>query len=513
MPATILAFHRELQHRAAPRARIRRSRMRLIRIKTGAATARAKQAPFHDGIERGNGMRPIGEYALLTDFYQLTMLQAYHLQGMNDIATFEFSVRRLPPERNFLLAAGLEQVVEYLEGLCFSAEELDWLRASGRFDAGFVDSLRQLRFTGSVDAMPEGSVFFEGEPILRLTAPLREAQLVESRLINLLHLQTLVASKAVRCVLAAGGRQLVDFGLRRAHGAESGLLSARASYLAGFDGSATVLAGMRFGLPVFGTMAHSFVQAHDSEAQAFAAFARAFPGGTTLLIDTYDTEQAAHEVVRLSHAPGGQAIRGVRIDSGDLGETARRVRAIFDAGGCERIRIFASGNLDENAVAELVAQGAPIDGFGVGTRMNTSNDAPYLDCAYKLVSYAGMPRRKRSAGKASWPGAKQVYRHLDGQGTMQADLLTLAEEAHAPPAGMPMLQPVMRNGRRTGPLPTLEEARAHARAQIAALPPALRALKPAPAYPVAVSDALRRMVQQVDAFALKGDEHGNQELL
>ena len=446
-------------------------------------------------------MRPIGESALLTDFYQLTMLQAYHLQRMNDVAAFEFFVRRLPPGRNFLLAAGLEQVVAFLERLRFSDEELEWLRASGRFDGGFVDSLSELRFTGDVDAMPEGSVFFEDEPILRITAPLREAQLVESRVINLLHLQTMVASKAVRCVLAAGGRQLVDFGLRRAHGAEAALLSARASYLAGFDGSATVPAGLRFGIPLFGTMAHSFVQAHDNEARAFAAFVRAFPQGTTLLIDTYDTEQAAHELVRLAQEPGGDAIRGVRIDSGDLGAMARRVRAIFDAGGCEWIRIFVSGNLDESAIAELVAQGAPIDGFGVGTRMNTSNDAPYLDCAYKLVSYAGIPRRKRSTGKASWPGAKQVYRHIDAQGMMHADLLTLADESHAALAGTPMLRPVMRGGKRTAPLPTLEEARAHARAQIAALPPALRGLGPAPAYPVAVSDALRRTAQQVDASA------------
>lgn len=446
-------------------------------------------------------MRDFSERALLTDLYEITMLQAYHLQGMNEPAVFEFFVRRLPPARNFLVAAGLEQVVDYLCGLRFDEEDLDWLRASGRFDAGFVESLRDLRFTGDVDAMPEGTVFFADEPVLRITAPLREAQLVESRVINLLHFQTLVASKAVRSVRAANGRQLIDFGLRRAHGAEAALLSARASYLAGFDGTATTLAASRFGIPVFGTMAHSFVQAHDSEAEAFSAFVQAFPGNASLLIDTYRTEEGAREVVRLAHrlhrepTAAGAGIKAVRIDSGELGELARRVRAILDDGGCEDIRIFASGNLDEYALQALVGEAAPIDGFGVGTRMNTSSDAPYLDCAYKLVEYAGRARRKRSSGKATWPGAKQVFRHCDERGGMRSDTLALLNEVMP---GSALLQPVMRGGVLLHALPTLDQTRAHLRAQLAALPEGLRALAPAPAFPVMVSETLRTLAHNVD---------------
>jgi nicotinate phosphoribosyltransferase len=432
--------------------------------------------------------------ALLTDLYELTMLQAYRASGMNDVAVFEMFVRALPPRRNFLLVAGLEQVVEYLLGLRFSADELAWLASTGRLDAGFVESLRDFRFTGDLDAIPEGTVAFADEPLLRVTAPLAQAQFVETRILNLVHLQTLVASKAVRCVLAAEGRPLVDFGFRRAHGAEAGLLSARASYLAGFAGTATVEAARRFGVPVFGTMAHSFVQAHDDEAAAFADFARAHPGNTTLLIDTYDTARAARRVVAL--AASGVPVQGVRIDSGDLAAHAREVRRILDDGGLTQARIFASGNLDEDRVHELVASGAPIDAFGVGTRMNVSADAPFLDCAYKMCEYAGSARRKRSEGKESWPGRKQVFRRTDGRGRMAGDLIGL-EGDDAP--GAPLLEPVLRAGRRVGPPPALGALRDRARAQVAALPEALRTLAPAPAYPVEVASSLRALAAAVDA--------------
>ncbi len=441
-------------------------------------------------------MRSAGESVLLTDLYQLTMLQAYFDEGMAETAVFEFFVRKLPAQRNFLVAAGLEQVLDFLESLRFTAEELDWLGTCGRFSRPFVDSLADLRFTGEVHAMAEGTVFFPDEPILRVVAPLREAQLVETRLINLLQFQTLVASKAARVRLAAGDRLLVDFGLRRAHGAEAGLLSARASYLAGFDGSSNVLAGMRWNIPVFGTMAHSFIQAHDSEADAFERFARAYPGGSTLLIDTYDTEAAAHAVVALARRLAGEniAIQSVRIDSGDLGEHARKVRAILDAGGAGNIRIFASGNLDEYAVCKLVADGGPIDGFGVGTRMNTSADYPYLDCAYKLQEYAGIARRKRSEGKATWPGRKQVFRRLAADG-MAGDSLTLDD---ARDAGVPLLATVMLDGRRVAPQPSLADLREQVRRQLAALPPALCSLDAAPAYPVTVAGPLRELAEAVD---------------
>ena len=434
---------------------------------------------------------------LLTDLYELTMLQAYHSERMNGRAAFELFVRALPRTRNFLVAAGLAQVVDYLQELRFDDEDLAWLASTNRFTPEFLDTLRELRFTGDVDAMPEGSVFFPDEPILRIVAPLREAQLVESRVMNLVHYQTLVASKAVRSVLAAPGRLLVDFGLRRSHGAEAALLSARASYLAGFGGSATTEAGREFGIPIYGTMAHSYVQAHADETAAFEAFALAQPDNAILLIDTYDTERAAHRVVALARrlASRGISVKGVRIDSGDLGEHARRVRAILDAAGLSSITIFASGNLDEYRLQDLIAQRAPIDAFGIGTRMNTSADAPYLDCAYKLQEYEGQARRKRSEGKATWPGRKQVWRHIAADGSFQRDTLRLADEAGS---GLALLAPVMRGGRLVEALPTLAASRSHAQARVAALPPRLRSLDAGEAYEVEVSAALHALAAEVD---------------
>ncbi|HJV84374.1 MAG TPA: nicotinate phosphoribosyltransferase [Noviherbaspirillum sp.] len=438
------------------------------------------------------------ESALLTDFYELTMLQAYFAQQMNDTAVFEFFVRRLPERRNFLMAAGLEQIVSYLTDLHFTEDDITWLRESGRFSAPFLESLRDFRFTGDVDAMPEGTILFQDEPILRISAPMREAQFVESRVMNMLQLETMIASKAVRCVMVANGKRLVDFGLRRAHGAEAGLLSARASYVAGFDATATTLAGALFRIPVSGTMAHSYVQAHDSETEAFAAFARAFPDNATLLIDTYDTEAAALQVTRLAQwlqEEEGIRIKAVRLDSGDLGTLAYRVREILDAEDCRAIEIFASGNLDEYAVQTLVEGDAPIDGFGIGTRMNTSADAPFLDCAYKLVEYAGQACRKRSLGKVNWPGRKQVFRHYDAHGLMQGDLLALPDEDVG---GEALLRPVMRGGTLLQALPTLADIRSHAREQLARLPPSLYSLEPAPKFPLEVSLGLQALTREVD---------------
>jgi nicotinate phosphoribosyltransferase len=344
--------------------------------------------------------------------------------------------------------------------------------------------------------MPEGTPFLPDEPLLRITAPLPQAQFVESRLLNLVHYETIVASKALRCVLAADGRRLVDFGMRRAHGAEAALLSARASYLAGFDGTATVEAGRRYAIPVYGTMAHSYVQAHASEAAAFRAFARVHPDNAVLLIDTYDTERATRAVADLARelAAEGIRIQGVRIDSGDLCELARTVRGILDAGGCPWVTIFASGNLDEHRVRDLVAARAPIDGFGIGTRMNTSADAPYLDCAYKLTEYEGRPRRKRSSGKATWPGRKQIYRQWHGDEF--TDVITLASE---PAPGIPLLVPVVRGGRPVAPPPALAASRDYARAQVAALPARFRALEDGARHDVVVSPSLRSLAAEVDA--------------
>lgn len=434
---------------------------------------------------------------LLTDLYQFTMLQAYHARGMNGTAVFEFFVRKLPERRNFLVAAGLEQVLDYLEGASFSADELQWLKRCGRFRADFVDSLAEWRFRGDVDALPEGTLCFPDEPLLRVVAPMREAQLVETRIINLLQFQTMVASKAVRCVLAAGGRTLVDFGLRRAHGAEAGLLSARASHLAGFAGTSTVLAGMRWGIPLFGTMAHSYIEAHAGEAEAFENFARSQLAGSTLLIDTYDTEEAARKLLTLVPKlnTAGLTVSAVRIDSGDLGKHARCVRAILDGGGLRQVQIFASGNLDEYRIRELVQGGAPIDGFGVGTRMNTSADAPYLDCAYKLQEYAGEPRRKRSEGKVTWPGRKRVCRSYTADGRMAGDLLTVVGDRQAEGD---LLVPAIREGRRVGVSPAPGIIRTRVREQIARLPECLCGLDAAPPYPVVVSEALRSLARVAD---------------
>lgn len=434
--------------------------------------------------------------ALLTDLYQLTMLQGYFAQGMVETAVFEFFVRKLPKDRTFLMAAGLDQALEYLEELSFTPEELDWLAASGRFHRSFLDQLAELRFTGDVHAMAEGTVFFPQEPIVRITAPMPQAQFVESRLINIFQFQTLIASKAARSVLVAPGKTLIDFGMRRAHGAEAGLLAARAAYVAGFAGTATVQAGQRFGIPVAGTMAHSFVQAHDDEEQAFENFALANPGNVVLLIDTYDTEAGAEKTVHLATRlrERGIKVHGVRLDSGDLGEHARRVRAILDAGGLTDTEIFASGNLDEIKLRDLIQSQAPIDGFGIGSRLDVSADAPYLDCAYKLEEYAGRARRKRSEGKATWPGRKQVYRTFR-DGRMVGDLVTVENDSQA---GQPLLQQVMAGGKRLHSALTLAEIREHAALNLSQLPIELQQLEPGSIYPVGISEALRALAEEVD---------------
>jgi nicotinate phosphoribosyltransferase len=419
---------------------------------------------------------------------------------MEEPAVFEFFVRKLPAKRAFLMAAGLEQVLDYLEHLRFQPDELNWLAGSGRFSTAFIDYLARLRFTGDVHAMPEGTIFFPDEPIVRITAPLPQAQLVETRLMNLLHFQTLVASKAARSVLVASGKPLVDFGLRRAHGAEAGLLAARASYLAGFSGTATVEAGHFFGIPLYGTMAHSFVQAHTDEMEAFEHFAHAQPAHLVLLIDTYDTEAAAGKVVALAPRlkQKGINVKGVRLDSGDLAEHATKVRRILNDGGLADVQIVASGNLDEYALQALIASNAPIDSFAVGTAMTTSADAPYLDCAYKLQEYAGRPCRKRSEGKATWPGRKQVYRHYGADNRIAKDIVTLADD---PQEGEALVQPAMRGGQRLAPPSPLSELRERAATELARLPEHLRRLQDSPPVPVQISQSLLNLAKSVDACA------------
>jgi nicotinate phosphoribosyltransferase len=427
--------------------------------------------------------------ALLTDQYQLTMLQGYFDQQMFETAVFELFIRKLPTQRNFLVAAGLDQVIEFLEAFLITEEELAWLQKERSFRPEFIDFLRKLRFTGDVDAMPEGTVFFGNEPILRITAPLPIAQLIETRLINLLQFQTMIASKAARCVLAAPGKGLIEFGLRRAHGAEAGLLASRAACLAGFAATSNVLAGKCFNIPVSGTMAHAFVQSHEREEDAFVHFARSNPGNVVFLIDTYDTIAAAHKVVKLAPqlTAEGVHIRGVRLDSGDLADLARKVRTILDAGGLQYVKILASGDLEEIGLQKLLAEKAPIDGFGVGTRLVTAWDHPYLSAVYKLQEYAGCPRCKYSEAKVTWPGRKQVFRHFK-DGRMVKDVLALTSEQCE---GKPLLVSTMRGGKRVTATKPLEQIRQNTLQELDSLPEALKRIDVTATYDVEVSGELQ----------------------
>lgn len=439
---------------------------------------------------------------LLTDLYQLTMIQAYLAEDLRGTAVFDLFVRRLPTTRNYLLACGLEDALRYLERISFPPEAVAELDALGLFSPALLDYLGGFRFTGEVQAIPEGIPVFGGEPILEVAASLPEAQLVETFLLNQVHFETVAASKAARLVVAAAGRAVVDFGLRRMHGADAGMKAARAFHVAGLSATSNVLAGRVYGIPVAGTMAHSYVQVHADDYRAFRAFAVTWPE-TVLLVDTYDTVQGVREVVRLARELGeGFRVRAVRLDSGDLAALSRKARRILDEAGLERVEIFASGGLDEHEIATLVAAGAPIQGFGVGSRLGVSADAPYLDCAYKLVEYAGEGRMKLSPKKETLPGRKQVFRLSQG-GEDVADVLGRAgedprelERAGVEVAGRlearPLLVPVMTAGRRVGAgRSSLEEARTRARAELARLPERVRALAPAePPYPVHLSAAL-----------------------
>lgn len=425
------------------------------------------------------------------------MLQAYYAGGMEEPAAFEFYVRRMPARRSFLLAAGLEQIVGYLEHLRFDEAAVAWLASTGRFEPAFLGRLADFRFTGDVDAVPEGTVCFAHEPLLRVTARLPEAQIVESRLINLMHFQTVIATKAARCVLAAGPRMLVDFGFRRAHGAEAGVLAARAAYLAGFTGTATVEAGRLFGIPLYGTMAHSFVQAHAVETDAFRHYIDCFRENNALLIDTYDTIAGARKVVALAAElrASGVRIGAVRIDSGELDDLSRAVRRILDNGGCRDTKIFVSGGLDEDRIAALVEDGAPIDGLGVGTTLDASVDEPVLDCAYKMQDYAGRATRKLSTGKETWPGRKQIERHRDRAGRLLRDDVVLESD---PPNAERLLVPIMRAGRRVAGLPTLAEARERTKRELAALPTALRSSSGQGRYEVRIAPSIRALAEELD---------------
>ncbi len=437
--------------------------------------------------------------ALLTDLYELTMAASYHAQGLNGPATFDLFVRDLPRERSFLVAAGLEQALGFLEGLCFGAEAVSYLRSLGLFRESFLAYLAELRFTGDVWALPEGEVVFAQEPLLRVTAPRIEAQVVETYLLATMNFQSMVASKAARIAVACGDRPFADFSARRDHGPEAALGAARAAYIGGASATSNVLAGMRFGIPVTGTMAHSYVMAFASEEAAFRAFARDFPQRATLLIDTFDTERGARRAARVARelAAEGITVSGVRIDSGDLASLSRSVRAILDAAGLQKVRIFLSGDLDEHRIAALLEQGVPADSFGVGTQLGTSADAPYLGGIYKLVEDERGPTMKTSTGKPMLPGRKQVHRiEIDGQ----ADHDVIALEGEPVIGGRPLLERVMASGRRVAPPAGLETARDRARVAIAGLPDRLRRLDGAAApYVVLASPALSDLAARLRA--------------
>jgi nicotinate phosphoribosyltransferase len=460
----------------------------------------------HDGTFV-SGPLATRDAALFTDLYELTMAASYFGESMRESATFSLFVRTLPAGRSFLVAAGLEDVLEYLAGFRFSADALAYLGRLGFFDPRFVEFLGGVRFTGTVRAVPEGTVLFPDEPFLEVTAPLIEAQLVETAIMNICHLQTVLASKAARVVLAARGKPVVDFGLRRTHGIDAGLKAARASHIAGAVMTSNVLAAMHYAIPPSGTMAHAYITAFAREMDAFRAFTRAFPDRSILLIDTYDTIAAAHKVVTVARelAGTGHRLTGVRLDSGDLLALSREVRRVLDDGGFRDVRIFASGGLDEDAVDRLLAAGAPIDAFGIGTRMNVSADAPYVDMAYKLVRYDGRDVLKLSPGKETWPGEKQVYRRMGPDGRFSGDLLALADEASPAPDAEPVLVPVMRGGRLLAAHPALAAIHERCARQLAALPDGVRRLSGADRYPVTPSE---RLVARQRAVAAAVDADG-----
>jgi nicotinate phosphoribosyltransferase len=424
--------------------------------------------------------------ALFTDLYELAMAQAYAAEHMDQLAVFELTFRKMPANRNYIVAAGIGDVLDFLANFRFSGEELDYLRKRPEFSDAFLRRMEGLRFTGDVYAIPEGTPVFPNEPLVQVIAPILEAQLMETFVLNQVHFQSLAVAKGARVVEAAKGRSVVDFGSRRAHGTDAALKVARATYLVGGAGTSNVLAGMTYGIPVFGTMAHSYIQAYDSEAAAFEAFAALYPE-TTLLVDTYDTLEGVRKVIDLSRKFGDRfRVRAVRIDSGDLGSLASQTRKMLDEAGLKHVTIFASSGLDEYQIQDLVNAGAPIDAFGVGTKLAVMEDASHLDMAYKLVEYGGKGRLKLSTKKVLYPGRKQVFRQIEA-GQMVHDVIGRFDEKLP---GEQLLQPVMSQGRPTSDV-NLEESRRRFQSELMRLPKHLRGLQPSVPYRVSFSDCLQ----------------------
>ena len=436
---------------------------------------------------------------LFTDLYQLTMAQAYWQNSQTARATFSLFFRKYPPNRGYFVFAGLDDVVDYLEEFRFSRDDIDYLRSTHRYTDDFLEYLGELRFTGDVRAMSEGTPFFINEPVLELTAPVIEAQLVETMLVNQTTLQSVLATKASRVVHVARGKTVVDFAARRTHGTEAANKLSRVSYMAGFAGTSNVLGGALYSIPTFGTMAHSFVTTFEDEADSFRAYARVFPDASTFLVDTYDTLEGVRRAIEvgLEMKALGHSLRAIRLDSGDLLDLSLQSRAMLDDAGLGDVEIIATGGLDEFEVDSLLAAGAPIDGFGVGTKVGVSADAPWTDGVYKLVEYDGRPVVKLSAGKATLPGPKQVYRYRDESDVYIRDVVAGADEL--PPGGSaePLIHEVMKKGRRLGPLPGLDELRTRFWSGLDRLPDRHKAIRSPAEYEVVVSDRLRALATKL----------------
>ena len=437
--------------------------------------------------------------SLLTDFYELTMCASYFENGRNESATFDLFIRKLPPNRSYFIFAGLEQVLLFLEKVKFSEEHIDYLREKGLTEE-FLEYLRGFKFSGEVWSVPEGTVVFPGEPLVRVTAPIIEAQLVETFLLNTVNLQTMIATKASRVVRAAEGISVIEFGLRRTQGTDAGMKAARTSYLAGAEGTSNVLAGMRYGIPIFGTMAHSYVMFFDKEIDSYRAFAKTFPQNSTFLIDTYDDLKGAENAATVAKEleKKGCRLNAVRLDSGNLLTISQKVRQILDGHGLNYVKIFASGDLDEYIIEKLVKKGAKIDAFGVGTRMSTSMDRPYVDVVYKLSGKVEegnfVPAMKLSNGKVTLPGKKQVFRRKDKNGKCVEDIIGLEDEDVK---GERLLRKVMKDGRITCEMPPLEEMRKTTLRNLSELPERYKRFRNPSSYRVELSKRLTKIRKQV----------------
>ena len=438
--------------------------------------------------------------SLLTDFYELTMCASYFRNKRNEAATFDLFIRKLPLNRSYFVFAGLEQVLLFLENITFSRDQISYLRTQG-LKEDFLEYLKSFKFTGDVWSVPEGTIVFPDEPLIRVTAPIVEAQLVETFILNTVNLQTMIATKASRVVFVAQGKPIVEFGLRRTQGTDAGMKAARCSYIAGASGTSNVLAGMMHGIPLFGTMAHSYVMSFDREIDAFRTFAKTFPENSTLLIDTYDDLKGAENAatVALELQEKGQKLSGVRLDSGDLVNLSIKVRRILDAHGLQYVKIFASGDLDEYAIEDLMKKGARIDAFGVGTRMSTSYDRPYVDVVYKLSGKVErgvfVPAMKLSKGKITLPGKKQIFRKRDKEGRYLKAIIGLENEKVN---GEPLLVKIMKKGRITYDIPKLEEIRRVTLWNLLQLPDKYKKLAGAALYPVELSATLRKIRNQLE---------------